>query len=634
MKILGLHIEINLFRRPAAAHHHDTHLKMFTGVRRFDPSQGGQTAPVPFKKVKHDEEESKPETVAEELSEAEYEEESEDDSMDESEETKKPVDVKDEGESEDENLTADQKRKNKQEAANLAKRAEEKALERKRKREQHMGEEDSDSEDDLAPIKISGNNKIKLAKGTIRAKGFEELPQTEIYEDKPAESTTISRKTQLQTQPILRNATYVEIDDVGMFDEFDLSKNMKKNLETLGYTKAFSVQKAVIPWLLAQQKLIAPDRKPDLLVSASTGSGKTATYGIPIIEKLRDRVVPRIRAVIVLPTKPLVMQVRDVLENLSKGTSLSVVALRNDRSTKREKAVLETADIVVAAPGRLVEQVKENPKLFSYIDFLVVDEADRLLGQDYYDWASVLQTNQQRSQAGKTSLTEHYVRNMQTLIFSATLTANPEHIASMDIFNPGVFVVGSSDSYSIPKSLTEIVTHVSAAEKPLMLCELLVQKDITRGVVFTKSSETAARVARMMEIMDSDIFHKGWKIAAVSAETSSVHRRRSMKQFIDGKIDFLVCTDLVSRGIDFVVDNVINYDIPSGKREYVHRVGRTARAGREGNAYTFLTGSGEAKWFREIGEFVGRTQEVGISHINSSNIDGYQEALGKLEDEV
>ncbi|KAG5355661.1 ATP-dependent RNA helicase DBP6 [Yarrowia sp. B02] len=604
---------------------------MFTGVRRFDPTQGGQASAVPFKKVQHEEEDTQSKTATEELPEVEYEEESED-SMDE-EEVKKPVEVKPEEESEDENLTADQKRKKKQEAANLAKRAEEMALERKRKRAQHMGEEDSDSEDDLAPTKISINNKIKLAKGTIRAKGFEELPQTEIYEDKPAEET-ITRKTQLQTQPILRNATYVEIDDTGTFDEFELSKNMKKNLQTLGYSKAFSVQKAVIPWLLAQQKLIAPDRKPDLLVSASTGSGKTATYGIPIIEKLRDRVVPRIRAVVVLPTKPLVMQVREVLQKLSQGTPLQVVALGNDRSPKREKTMLEAADIVVAAPGRLVEQVKLNPQLFSYIDFLVVDEADRLLGQDYYDWASVLLSNQQKAQAGKTNLTEHYVRNMQTLIFSATLTANPEHIASMDIFNPGVFVVGSSDSYSIPKSLTEIVTHVSAAEKPLMLCELLVQRDISRGVVFTKSSETAARVARMMEIMDTDIFHKGWKIAAVSAETSAGHRRRSMKQFIDGKIDFLVCTDLVSRGIDFVVDNVINYDVPSGKREYVHRVGRTARAGRQGNAYTFLTGSGEAKWFKEIGEFVGRTQEVDATHISSGNNEEYQAALGKLEEEV
>lgn len=600
---------------------------MFTGVRRFDPTQSSQAAAVPFKKVKHDEDDTRQEPVADEPSEAEYEEESEEEA-----EAAKP-EVKEE-DSEDESLTEDQKRKKKQEAANLAKRDEEKALERKRKRAQHMGEEDSDSEDDLAPIKVSGNNVIKLAKGTIKAKGFEELPQTEIYEDKPSEKEALSRKTQLQTQPILRNATYVEIDDVGSFDDFKLSKAMKKNLETLGYTQAFSVQKAVIPWLLDQQKLIAPDRKPDLLVSASTGSGKTATYGIPIIEKLRDRVVPRIRAVIVLPTKPLVMQVREVLENLSKGTPLQVVALRNDRSSERERAVLKTADIVVAAPGRLIEHVKESPELFSYIDFLVVDEADRLLGQDYYDWASVLQSNQQKAQAGKTQLTEHYVRNMQTLIFSATLTANPEHIASMDIFNPGVFVVGSSDSYSIPKSLVEIITHVSAAEKPLMLCELLLQKDISRGVVFTKSSETAARVTRMMELMDGDIFHKGWKIAAVSSETSAVHRRRSMKQFIDGKIDFLVCTDLVSRGIDFVVDNVINYDVPSGKREYVHRVGRTARAGRAGNAYTFLTGSGEAKWFKEIGEFVGRTKEVDVTHISSKHNTGYQDALTKLEEEV
>lgn len=473
------------------------------------------------------------------------------------------------------------------------------------------------------------------------------------------------------------------------FDQIDgLLPSLKTSLiKDLKFTTAFAVQAALLPPLLDSiNNDISPDPKPDILVNAATGSGKTLAYTIPIVQALSKRVVPQTRAVILLPTRPLITQIMHVFKTLAQNldtssSKLRIVALHGDHTLKseQEKLTKNVPDIIVSTPGRLVDHIQLANISLKKLQYLVVDEADRLLGDSFNEWASVLikeieveeskpivaQKNKLSSQTDSFSLSnlatfenmrfQKWYRPVQKMIFSATLTRDPGKLAMLRIRNPQVYIVGgSTDSdntttlenqqeqseskeFNIPTTLKEVLVPIkSISVKPLRLLQLISfyqtkspennYNDSMKShvLVFVNTNEAAARLARLLTLLNDQVFHLNLKFQRCSGEQPAPVRRKVLKAFSETlqndfksstnsnsntePIHVLICTDLVARGIDIAaVKNVINYDIPRGPREYVHRVGRTARAGQEGTAWSFATDRHEhGRFWRGIAAYIHR----------------------------
>lgn len=434
------------------------------------------------------------------------------------------------------------------------------------------------------------------------------------------------------------------------FDTLGVSPELVEKLVEVGYHEAFAVQVAVIPTLVAQNiNKLGPDPLPDILVNSFTGSGKTLAYVVPIIDRLlRRRIVPRIRALIVLPTRPLMLQVHQIIETLTRGTSIEAVTLRNDRSFQKENQLLTGSnppDIVITAPGRLVDHVAVTPNLLGDLEYLVIDEADRLVGQSFQNWTNIIST----MVVDHPCLRQEWRRPPQRLIFSATLTRDPGKLKALQIRTapklPQLYVVGDYDftekEFSVPASLHERIVKVrSTAAKPLALVEkLLLSEDskFSRVMVFVRSNEAAVRLARLMQIVASWCYQTELSVGRCSREMLSTQRKEALRAFESGKFPVLVCTDLIARGLDVEgVDLIVNYDLPAGAREYIHRVGRTARAGAKGEAWTFSATGGETKFFFNLQKSISRKNDIGedFCEVDDEGNKAYEEALNELEREV
>lgn len=464
----------------------------------------------------------------------------------------------------------------------------------------------------------------------------------------PQPKPVASKKSAISEIPRwMAKPTFISVDSSCSFEEFALSRNTLKNLSNLGFQHAFAVQTKVIGQLMDDFKDgVSPDRKRDVLVNSFTGSGKTLAYSIPVVEALKDRVVPRVRALIIVPTRPLTQQVRGVIESLSKGTSLRTLVLRTDRAFPEEQKLLDSyaPDIIVTTPGRLVDHIQTTPGFdLSSLKYLVIDEADRLLNQSFQEWVSVVM----KAIPNKANPPQ---RPVQKLVFSATLTRDPGKLASLNIGSYSrVFIVGDRPDvdleFTVPDTLTEkVISYKSTTNKPLILLQVLEHFNMIKNtIVFAKSNEAAARLARLLTLMDEEAFNLGIKVAKCTGEMDVSSRRKCLRQFGLGEIGILVCTDLIARGIDISsVQNVINYDLPVGKREYVHRVGRTARAGASGTAWTLVGGKGEKRHFHDMTSSIFRNNE--IEELDSRELvdpsqrqeqeQGYEKALSQLEEEV
>ncbi|CAN6610628.1 ATP-dependent RNA helicase Dbp6p [Trichomonascus vanleenenianus] len=450
---------------------------------------------------------------------------------------------------------------------------------------------------------------------------------------------------------------YVSPETTMPFEQIDnISERMVKTLKSHDFTSAFAIQTAVIPALLKDATDIAPDPLPDVLVNAYTGSGKTLAYGVPIVEALSKRTVPKLRALIIVPTRPLVRQVRQVVEMLAKGTPLQVASLRPDDSFKQEQKRISAnvPDILVTTPGRLVDHIQQRtPGLSDLRDlrYFVIDEADRLLNQSFQEWVSVVM-NKFPKRSQDQSVEWH--RPVQKLIFSATLTRDPGKLASLNIYRPRLFVVGEGTAdgdagdavdyeFSVPTALTErLISVKNSSVKPLRLVQLMKDNNITSDtIVFVKSNEAASRLGRLISLIDQRLFSRNLVVERLSGELDVAQRRRILRKFEQREIGILVCTDLMARGIDIsTIQYVINYDLPIGKREYVHRVGRTARAGQSGTAINIASDSGERKKFWGISKSIHRTGGATIElekyqpEDDDHTTKAYEESLGQLENEV
>ncbi|KAF8544784.1 P-loop containing nucleoside triphosphate hydrolase protein [Trichophaea hybrida] len=417
-----------------------------------------------------------------------------------------------------------------------------------------------------------------------------------------------------------------------------LSPRLQSRLAALSLTKAFAVQTAVLPLLL--------ERGGDLCISAATGSGKTLAYVLPIIQSLSSRVVTRLRAIIVVPTRELVQQVNSTATSLASGTGLKIGTAIGSRSLAVEQGLL-----VANEDGEVsskIDHVRTTPGFdLTWVKWLVIDEADRLLAQSFQEWVDIVivgleeaATKHNLERIAGVDLGDLGLRPrrregeiVRKVVLSATMTRDVGKLAGLRLRKPKLVVVEDPplpegenvemgdgldeelEQFSVPAGLREHVTPVENVEyKPLYLMYLLRLQEIKAGaLVFVKSNEGAARLARLLETVGeaSSTSSSPFTVGLVTGEMEKKRREKVLKRFSKGEVDLLVCSDLISRGLDLPnIRHIINYDIPASTRAYVHRVGRTARAGNEGDAWTLL-GNNEARWFwRNIGKAIRRAVAV------------------------
>lgn len=409
---------------------------------------------------------------------------------------------------------------------------------------------------------------------------------------------------------------------------------LQRKLESNGIHHLFPVQAEVIPAILESVShglLIGRGGyKPrDVCVSAPTGSGKTLAFVIPVIQALIGRVVCKVRVLAVLPTKELAQQVCKVFSSYAEGNSLKVVMLAGQKSFAAEQALLSEnrggishslADIVVATPGRLVDHINKNDGFsLEHLRFLIIDEADRMIDSMHQSWLSQVTKAVYRPRRVSEAVSIFKRTEpapitaaslsppqmpLQKLLFSATLTQNPEKLQQLGLHQPRLFSSVHSQSttnpesqerFNFPQGLTEYYVPCTLSKKPLLILHFILRLKFSPILCFTNSREATHRLFLLVQLFG------GVQAAEFSSRLSPNERMRTLKEFEQGKIQLLISTDAAARGIDINgVKCVVNYDAPQFIRTYIHRVGRTARAGKSGLAFTFLLGVQEKKFLQMV----------------------------------
>jgi ATP-dependent RNA helicase RhlE len=358
------------------------------------------------------------------------------------------------------------------------------------------------------------------------------------------------------------------------FAQLGLSKPVLRAIDELGYPTPTPIQLQAIPIIL---------RASDLMASAETGSGKTAAYCLPMIDCLGEH-DPIPRALVIAPTRELALQVEESFTLFAKHTGLKSVAIYGGtKYDSQVKKLREGVDLVVATPGRLLDHIERGTIDVTAVEFLVLDEADRLL-----DMGFIPQVRE---------LISHLYAERQTLMFSATIDERVERIASEFLMDPLTIRINTSQVE--PKEISQVMHHVPEFDKDVLLLELLQKLSGESVLVFTRTRRRADWVhARLAEAnVDAEPIH---------GDISQAQREKTLSRYRDGHFMVLVATDVAARGLDIDrITHVINYDLPDTAEDYVHRIGRTGRAGRKGVATSFVA-EGQAYLVREIEKVIGR----------------------------
>lgn len=566
------------------------------------------------------------------------------------------------------------------------------------------------------------------------------------------------------------------------FSELGISPEASKILGSKGFKEAFAVQTAVLPLLLPKA-----DLQGDVVVAAPTGSGKTLSYVLPMVQDISQSIGTKLRGIIVLPTRELVQQVQSACEScvsafpVVKGNRVKIGTAVGNKAFKEEQAAivgeeqrydpkgyqdwlaqqkartLEGSDddlpavgqrkpsvlpdhvvayaskvnILICTPGRLVKHIEETRGFtLDYVRWLVVDEADKLLAQDYQKWLTLVM----KGLGDRNPRTRAFVESNKTgprkVILSATMTRDISLLKGLELSRPSLVVLEGAQAgeQTLPALLKESAIKIREPElKPLYLVDLLnsdllapipqkaapdaaekMDEEASSGsessdsdsssssgsgsgsdsgsdsdssdsdsdsdasseaeaeapkkavasaktrafkttvLIFTKSNEAALRLSRLLAILAPDLAPL---MGTLNSTTKTSKRAHTLRLFAQGKLRILVASDLVSRGIDLLnLDHVINYDLPITETSYVHRVGRTARAGRTGHAWTLVEYSEARRFWRD---FVGEGKDAATTITRSSKVErvrigggedgekyseerakALEEALGQLREEA
>jgi len=338
------------------------------------------------------------------------------------------------------------------------------------------------------------------------------------------------------------------------FRELGIIEPILKSIEEEGFEKPTEIQEKSIPLILDER---------DVIAGAATGSGKTLAFASGIIKNSEKG--KGIQALVLTPTRELAEQVADALKKFSRYKHLTVTAIYGGVSINPQFRQLRTADIVVGTPGRILDHVGRNSVDFSNVKTLVLDEADRMLDMGFIDDVE--------------KIIKQCSRERQTLLFSATISDDIARLAHRYMKDS---VEVSAESYVDPKKLTQVCYDIADNLKFSLLVNLLKHEKAGLVMVFCNTRKNVDFVANNLKSAGVDAM-------AIHGGFSQDKRTRTMKHFNSQKVYVLVCTDVASRGLDIPgVSHVYNYDMPKESKQYLHRIGRTARAGQEGKAINIL----------------------------------------------
>ncbi|EGO56066.1 hypothetical protein NEUTE1DRAFT_83030 [Neurospora tetrasperma FGSC 2508] len=511
---------------------------------------------------------------------------------------------------------------------------------REKKKKESVLEKPADLEDDhIRQRHRSVFEKVEKALKLKELQGDEKEdtpePEEPVYDlgplPQPAPVVVDSSKLTYETlPPWLANPIRVTTETRKPFTELGISVEAAKILAIKGFKDAFAVQTAALPLLLPN-----PDLQGDVVVAAPTGSGKTLAYVLPMVQDIALSQTTKLRGVIVLPTRDLVQQVQQACEacaaafaGSSGGKRVKVGTAMGNRPFKEEQGrplpyhVIQhvpKVDILICTPGRLVEHItKTKGFTLDYVRWLVVDEADKLLAQDFQQWLDVVNEKLAVSKPGARDFAANNKTGPRKVILSATMTRDITLLNGLKLSRPKLVVLegAKAGDLAIPATLKEYAIKITEPSlKPLYLVDLLQSKYMaaafpTTALIFTASNQSALRLSRLLSLLLPPSFAP--LIGTLTSSTKTSVRLRTLRAFTSGKLRILVASDLVSRGIDLSnLDHVINYDLPLSETSYVHRVGRTARAGREGKAWTLVEFAEARRFWREfVGEGSGAVCNV------------------------
>lgn len=362
------------------------------------------------------------------------------------------------------------------------------------------------------------------------------------------------------------------------FTEFGFDSRLLEGIDAIGYENATPVQEQVIPPILEGR---------DVIASAQTGTGKTAAFLLPVINKLiTTEQEDAIRVLVIVPTRELANQIAQHMEGLSYFTPVSSIAVYGggDGSLyEREKqAMIDGVDMVVCTPGRMIAHLNMGYVDFSGLQFLVLDEADRMLDMGFYD--------------DIVKIISHLPKKRQNLLFSATMPMKIRELARMILDKPAEINIAISRP---PEKIRQEAYVVYESQKIPMVRHILENSHLQSTLIFCSTKQGVKQLARELRRGRSGV-------EEIHSDLEQTDRERVLNLFRSRKMNVLVATDILSRGIDIEdIDLVINYDVPHDAEDYVHRIGRTARAESNGQAITLISPAEQDK-FHIIEELLGR----------------------------
>lgn len=384
--------------------------------------------------------------------------------------------------------------------------------------------------------------------------------------------------------PILSSAA----TDATRFDELGLIEPLLRAIRQVGHERPTPIQARAIPHVLAGR---------DLFGCAQTGTGKTAAFVLPILQQMLQRPAPAgrprtIRALVLTPTRELASQIETGFARYGRFTGLRQTVVFGGVGQAAQVSTLRAGvDVLVATPGRLCDLLAQGLIRLDHVEFFVLDEADRMLDEGFLPAIR--------------KVVAVLPRQRQTLLFSATMPPEIAPLAAQVLRDP--LHVQVAPVASTPDAIAQSVYFVDQQDKRALLHHLLGAESITRAIVFTRTKHGADRVARQLSAGEVDA-------EAIHGNKSQNARERALARFREGKLRVLVATDLAARGIDITgISHVINYDLPMDPEGYVHRIGRTARAGTKGVALSFCSGEEQTR-LKSIERLMGRRVPVAQGH--------------------
>jgi ATP-dependent RNA helicase RhlE len=361
------------------------------------------------------------------------------------------------------------------------------------------------------------------------------------------------------------------------FEEFGFDDSLMDGIRSMGFDKPTPIQEQAIPIVLAGE---------DLIGCAQTGTGKTAAYVLPVIDNILAEGTTKLNTLILAPTRELALQIDQEIEGFSYYCGVSSIPIYGgtDGSTfeKQKQALIKGADIVIATPGRLIQQLTLSDFKLDSLRTLILDEADRMLDMGFFD--DIMR------------IISHIPADRQTLLFSATMPPKIRQLATRILRDPKEITIAVSKP---AEGISQQVYFIPDFVKEKLVMKILKADDYGSVLIFASRKETVKKLGHELRKM-------GLNAVAFSSDLEQSERQEIMLDFKSHKIPVLVGTDVLSRGIDVEdIGMVINFDVPPDPEDYIHRIGRTARAERKGTAVTFVN-ENDKRRFMMIEKLIGK----------------------------